>query len=148
MKMDDSNYMRTIGNFIFDYETDIYKNEKDIQMDIYFVKDHYIITFKKKSERINVPNKVLIKAVYENNFDNLVKKIEEYIKEDEYKEWESKENNWIEAPELPSEEKIKEMIHKSNSIELNFLQNKSEELEKRIEILEDSVEDLQNWRHR
>ena len=148
MKLDNTHYMRTIGNFIFDYETDLYKNEKDIQMDISFERDHYVITFTKKSERINIPNEFLIRTIYEINFDNLIIKLEEYINTDEYKKWEDKENDWVEPPELPSEEKIKEMIHKSNSIELNFLQNKSEELEKRIEILEDSVEDLQNWRHR
>ena len=53
-----------------------------------------------------------------------------------------------------AEDKIKELIQKSNSAELKYLQNetsylkdKTKELEKRIEVVENSVEDLEAWRH-
>ena len=81
------------------------------------------------------------------DFFALTNDIIKFLNSSEYMMWKKKACNIPDFPAELSKEQIKELIDKSNSIEIKYLENKTNVLEKRVEILEDSVEDLQNWRH-
>ena len=144
-----------IDNFVFDYENDIYRDQDGIQLNIDFDAGFYNIRFEPTASEgcTNATEDCLIKKIFVKTYENVVLKIRDILKTEEYAEWKRKVCGWKE-PTTPSEDKIKDLIQKSNSAELKYLQNetsylkdKTKELEKRIEVVENSVEDLEKWRH-
>jgi hypothetical protein len=137
-----------IDNFVFDYEDDTYRDQDGIQLSIDYDVGIYHIKFE-----FNTAGNCLFKKIVAKTYEEAVLKIRDILRTEEYAEWKRKICGWKE-PTAPSEDKIKELIRKSDSAELKYLQNetsylkdKTKELEKRIEIVENSVEDLENWRH-
>jgi len=137
-----------IDNFVFDYEDDTYRDQDGIQLSIDYDVGIYHIKFE-----FNTAENCLFKKIVAKTYEEAVLKIRDILRTEEYAEWKRKMCGWKE-PSTPSEDKIKELIRKSDSAELKYLQNetsylkdKTKELEKRIEIVENSVEDLENWRH-
>lgn len=144
-----------IDNFVFDYENDIYRDQDGIQLNIDFDAGFYNIRFEPTASEgcTNATEDCLIKKIFVKTYENVVLKIRDILRTKEYAEWKRKVCGWKE-PTTPSEDKIKDLIQKSNSAELKYLQNetsylkdKTKELEKRIEVVENSVEDLEKWRH-
>ena len=144
-----------IDNFVFDYENDTYKDQDGIQLNIDFDVGYYNIKFEPTTSEgcVNATEDCLIKKTFAKTYEEVVLKIRDILRTEEYAEWKRKVCGWKE-PTTPSEDKIKELIQKSNSAELKYLQNetsylkdKTKELEKRIEVVENTVEDLEKWRH-
>ena len=144
-----------IDNFVFDYENDVYKDQDGIQLNIDFDVGFYNIMFEPTplEGAVNATEDCLFKKIFAKTYEEVVSKIRDILRTEEYIEWKRKICGWKE-PITPSEEKIKELIQKSDSAELKYLQNetsylkdKTKELEKRIEVVENSVEDLEAWRH-
>lgn len=144
-----------IDNFVFDYENDVYRDQDGIQLNIDFDVGFYHITFEPThlEGAVNATEDCLFKKIFAKTYEEVVSKIRDILRTEEYIEWKRKICGWKE-PTLPSEDKIKELIQKSDSAELKYLQNetsylkdKTKELEKRIEVVENSVEDLEAWRH-
>lgn len=144
-----------IDNFVFDYENDVYRDQDGIQLNIDFDVGFYNIKFEPTPSEgcNNATEDCLFKKISAKNYEEVVLKIKDILRTEEYVEWKRKACGWKE-PTIPSEDKIKELIQKSNSAELKYLQNetsylkdKTKELEKRIEVVENSVEDLEKWRH-
>lgn len=143
-----------IDNFVFDYENDVYRDQDGIQLNIDFDVGFYHITFEPTplEGAVNVTEDCLFKKIFAKTYEEVVSKIRDILRTEEYVEWKRKICGWKE-PTIPSEDKIKELIQKSDSAELKYLQNetsylkdKTKELEKRIEVVENSVEDLEKWR--
>ena len=143
-----------IDNFVFDYENDVYRDQDGIQLNIDFDVGLYYIKFEPTplEGSINATEDCLFKKIFAKTYEEVVSKIRDILRTEEYVEWKRKICGWKE-PTMPSEEKIKELIQKSDSAELKYLQNetsylkdKTKELEKRIEVVENSVEDLEKWR--
>ena len=137
-----------IDNFVFDYEDDTYRDQDGIQLSIDYDVGIYHIKFES-----NTAENCLFKKIAAKTYEEAILKIRDVLRTEEYAEWKRKMCSWKE-PTTPSEDKIKELIRKSDSAELKYLQNetsylkdKTKELEKRIEIVENSVEDLEIWRH-
>lgn len=144
-----------IDNFVFDYEDDVYRDQDGIQLNIDFDVGLYNIKFEPipLEGAVNATEDCLFKKIFAKTYEEVVSKIRDILRTEEYIEWKRKICGWKE-PTMPSEEKIKELIQKSDSAELKYLQNetsylkdKTKELEKRIEVVENSVEDLEAWRH-
>jgi hypothetical protein len=144
-----------IDNFVFDYEDDTYRDQDGIQLSIDYDIGVYHIRFESTTSKgcKNAIEDCLFKKIVAKTYEEAVLKIRDILRTEEYAEWKRKICGWKE-PTTPSEDKIKELIRKSDSAELKYLQNetsylkdKTKELEKRIEIVENSVEDLENWRH-
>ena len=143
-----------IDNFVFDYENDVYRDQDGIQLNIDFDVGFYHITFEPTplEGAVNATEDCLFKKIFAKTYEEVVSKIRDILRTEEYIEWKRKICGWKE-PIMPSEDKIKELIQKSDSAELKYLQNetsylkdKTKELEKRIEVVENSVEDLEKWR--
>lgn len=137
-----------IDNFVFDYEDDVYRDQDGIQLNIDFDVGFYHIKFEPTplEGAVNATEDCLFKKIFAKTYEEVVSKIRSILRTEEYVEWKRKACGWKE-PTIPSEDKIKELIEKSNNAELKYLRNKTNELEERVVVLEDSVEDLQKWRH-
>ena len=143
-----------IDNFVFDYENDVYRDQDGIQLNIDFDVGLYHIKFEPTplEGAVSATEDCLVKKIFAKTYEEVVSKIRDILRTEEYIEWKRKICGWKE-PTIPSEETIKELIQKSDSAELKYLQNetsylkdKTKELEKRIEVVENSVEDLEKWR--
>ena len=144
-----------IDNFVFDYENDVYKDQDGIQLNIDFDVGFYNIMFEPTplEGAVNATEDCLFKKIFAKTYEEVVSKIRDILRTEEYIEWKRKICGGKE-PTMPSEEKIKELIQKSDSAKLKYLQSetsdlkmRTKELEIRIEVVETSVEDLGAWRH-
>lgn len=124
---------RMIGDFKFDLEEDLYKRKDGLKMLLKEEKQNLYSAcfFYTSDNQFNL-------LIYADDWDDFHDKLEYKLKTEE-----------IDLPKLPipTKEKIKELMNKSNEAEVNFLEKRVSKLEDRVQILEDSVEDLENWRH-
>jgi hypothetical protein len=147
-----------IGNFSYNYELDVFMDENNILLDVDYNdnKKVFNVRFERYDGERTDPceEDVLRKDFQAKDYSELEEKLKAFFLTEEYTSWRIKQLGWPEPPKIPNEQKIKELIANSNSVELKYLENKTSALEEeqkkmkeRIDVLEDSVEDLQKWRH-
>ena len=139
-----------INDFSFNYDRDRFEDKNNMVLDIDYCDDgNYCLSMFHWCGEGTEPSvdDILEKKFDAKNYNDAVEKIKQFLLTEEYTNWRIKQLGWPDAPETPNDEKVKELIEKSNNAELKYLRNKTDELEERVVVLEDSVEDLQKWRH-
>ena len=98
-----------IDNFVFDYENDVYRDQDGIQLNIDFDVGLYHIKFEPNplEGSINATEDCLFKKIFAKTYEEVVSKIRDILRTEEYVEWKRKACGWKE-PTIPSEDKIKE----------------------------------------
>ena len=98
-----------IDNFVFDYENDTYKDQDGIQLNIDFDVGFYNIKFEPTPSEgcNNATEDCLFKKISAKNYEEVVLKIRDILRTEEYVEWKRKACGWKE-PTIPSEDKIKD----------------------------------------
>lgn len=139
-----------INDFSFNYDRDRFEDKNNMVLDIDYGDDgNYCLSMFHCCGEGTEPSTddILEKKFSAKNYNDAVEKIKEFLLTEEYIKWRIKQLGWPDVPETPNDEKVKELVEKSNNAELKYLRNKTNELEERVVVLEDSVEDLQKWRH-
>lgn len=131
-----------IGNFSYNYEKDWYEDSNNFALDVsyddtgYYISSFYILN----------KNDVFQRRIDAKTYKEAVEKTKKILDSEEYKIWKSKQI-WPNPPEVPTAERIEKLVKTSDEAELKYLRNKTDELEERLIIVENSVEDIQKWRH-
>ena len=91
-----------IDNFVFDYENDIYRDQDGIQLNIDFDVGFYHITFEPTplEGAVNATEDCLFKKIFAKTYEEVVLKIRDILRTEEYVEWKRKACGWKE-PTMP-----------------------------------------------